>query len=48
MYTSNLTNLILNADSYKVSHWLQYPPQTEYISYYIEARSGELDVLMFG
>lgn len=48
MYTSNLTNLILNADSYKASHWVQYPPKTEYLSYYIEARSGEFDVVMFG
>ena len=48
MYTSNFTNLILNVDSYKASHWLQYPKGTEYISYYIEARRGEFDVLMFG
>ncbi|WP_323373096.1 nicotinamide phosphoribosyltransferase domain-containing protein [Pasteurella multocida] len=31
MYTSNFLNLILNTDSYKASHWLQYPPNTEYI-----------------
>ncbi|HHT7856077.1 nicotinate phosphoribosyltransferase [Pasteurella multocida] len=48
MYTSNFLNLILNTDSYKASHWLQYPPNTEYISYYIEARQGNLDVVMFG
>ena len=48
MYTSNFTNLILNVDSYKASHWLQYPKGTEYISYYIEARRGEFDVVMFG
>lgn len=48
MYTSNLANLLLNVDSYKASHWLQYPPETQYLSYYIEARSGELDVVMFG
>lgn len=42
MYTSNFLNLILNTDSYKASHWLQYPPNTEYISYYIEARGETL------
>ena len=34
----NLTNLILNTDSYKFSHYLQYPPETHAISSYIEAR----------
>lgn len=48
MYTSNFLNLILNTDSYKSSHWLQYPPNTEYISYYIEARERNFDVLAFG
>ncbi|BFU59223.1 MULTISPECIES: nicotinate phosphoribosyltransferase [Rodentibacter] len=48
MYTSNFLNLILNVDSYKASHWLQYPPNTEYVSYYVEARSGEFDVVFFG
>ncbi|WP_424405556.1 nicotinate phosphoribosyltransferase [Pasteurella sp. PK-2025] len=48
MYTSNFANLILNVDSYKVSHWLQYPKDTRYVSYYIEARSGDFDVLVFG
>ncbi|MGC7589582.1 nicotinate phosphoribosyltransferase [Bisgaard Taxon 46] len=48
MYTSNFSNLLLNVDSYKASHWLQYPPNTEYISYYIEARAGNFDVLSFG
>lgn len=48
MYTSNFTNLILNVDSYKASHWLQYPKGTEYISYYIEARRESFDVVMFG
>ncbi|WP_233141959.1 nicotinate phosphoribosyltransferase [Aggregatibacter actinomycetemcomitans] len=48
MYTSNLTNLILNTDSYKASHWLQYPPDSEYVSFYIEARKSEFDVVFFG
>lgn len=43
-------NLILNSDSYKYSHFLQYPPGTTGISAYIEARpGGRLDqVLFFG
>lgn len=48
MYTSNFLNLILNVDSYKASHWQQYPPNTEYVSYYVEARSGNFDVVLFG
>lgn len=48
MYTSSFANLILNADSYKASHWLQYPPNTEYVSFYVEARKSELDVVFFG
>jgi nicotinamide phosphoribosyltransferase len=35
---SNMNNLILNTDSYKASHWLQYPPGTQYVSSYIESR----------
>jgi len=33
-------NLILNSDSYKSSHYLQYPPRAEQVSSYIEARDG--------
>lgn len=38
---SALTSAITNADSYKVSHWFQYPEGTEYVSSYIEARSSK-------
>ena len=27
-------NIILNTDSYKASHFVQYPPNTEYVSSY--------------
>lgn len=33
-----IKNIILDGDSYKFSHWLQYPPHTEYVSSYIESR----------
>ena len=32
MFSQNFDNFILNTDSYKTSHWLQYPPNTEYVS----------------
>ena len=36
-----LDNFILKTDSYKLlSHWMQYPPGTEYISSYFEPRKG--------
>ncbi len=41
------TNLILNTDSYKASHYLQYPPQTSHVSCYIESRGGDYDQLVF-
>jgi len=36
-------NAVLNTDSYKLSHWLQYPPGTEYISSYIESRGTDIE-----
>jgi len=45
----NTENLILNTDSYKLSHYLQYPAGTEMVNSYIESRGGPLpDVLFFG
>jgi nicotinamide phosphoribosyltransferase len=42
-------NLILNTDSYKLTHYLQYPPGTTRISSYIESRGGAFrEVLLFG
>lgn len=35
-----MRNLILNTDSYKVSHFAQYPAGTEFVSSYIESRGG--------
>lgn len=51
MFTSNpiFDNLILNTDSYKASHFVQYPPDSELVSAYIEARGGQFkQVLYFG
>lgn len=40
-------NLILRADSYKFSHYLQYPEGTEGYFGYIESRGGEYDDTVF-
>nr|WP_316651258.1 nicotinate phosphoribosyltransferase [uncultured Gellertiella sp.] len=46
----NLENPILNTDSYKLSHHLQYPPDTRAISAYVEARgpSSWPEIVFFG
>ena len=42
-------NLILLTDSYKISHWRQYPPGTERVYSYFESRGGKWqDVVFFG
>lgn len=41
------TNLLLNADSYKASMFLQYPPKTEAVFSYIESRGGRYDSTVF-
>ena len=44
-------NIILATDSYKFSHWKQYPPGTEYVYSYFESRGCERgwnDVVFFG
>lgn len=44
---SNKVNPILNTDSYKPSHYLQYPPGTEYVFSYIESRGGVYPATVF-
>lgn len=45
-----MTNLILMTDSYKHSHFLQYPPEARAISAYVEARKNDFadEVLFMG
>ena len=43
----HLRNLILNTDSYKASHYLQYPKGTTRVSSYIESRGGKWDRALF-
>ncbi len=40
-------NLILMTDSYKLSHYKQYPEGTEYIMSYFESRGGKFDEVVF-
>jgi nicotinamide phosphoribosyltransferase len=42
-----MTNLILNTDSYKASHWVQYPKGTEQVYAYVESRGGKFDTSVF-
>ncbi|HEY4145830.1 nicotinate phosphoribosyltransferase [Pinirhizobacter sp.] len=42
-----LDNLLLNTDSYKASHWLQYPPGTDATFFYVESRGGTYDRTVF-
>ena len=42
-----MDNLILMTDSYKASHYKQYPPNTTKIYSYIESRGGEFKELVF-
>ena len=40
-------NLILATDSYKASHYLQFPPGIEYAYHYVESRGGTYDRTLF-
>ncbi len=42
-----MKNIILTTDSYKQSHFLQYPPGTETVYSYIESRGGKFDKMVF-
>ena len=42
-----LDNLLFNTDSYKASHWLQYPPGTDATFFYVESRGGHYDRTLF-
>jgi nicotinamide phosphoribosyltransferase len=46
-HTINDYNLLLDTDSYKAGHWLQYPPNTTQVFSYIESRGGKYDETVF-
>lgn len=43
-------NMLLNCDSYKASHFNQYPPGTQFVNSYVEARDRDTErgVVFFG
>ncbi|MEC5406295.1 nicotinate phosphoribosyltransferase [Paraburkholderia sp. MPAMCS5] len=45
--SSFLSNPILNTDSYKASHYLQYPPEASAMFSYIESRGGRYERTVF-
>lgn len=48
-FSSGLNNLLLLTDSYKVTHWVQYPKGTKIIYSYLESRGGKhKQVVNFG
>ena len=46
-HASLASNLILNTDSYKASHWLQYPPGVDATFFYLESRGGVYERTLF-
>jgi len=42
-----MSNLILRTDSYKATHWKQYPKNTETVYSYFESRGGLFDEVVF-
>ncbi len=40
-------NFIKLTDSYKLTHWLQYPPGTTKVVSYLESRGGEFEEMVF-
>jgi nicotinamide phosphoribosyltransferase len=40
-------NPILLTDSYKTTHWVQYPPKTSEVYSYLESRGGTFDEIIF-
>jgi nicotinamide phosphoribosyltransferase len=41
------SNLVLQTDSYKFTHWKQYPPGTQYVYSYLESRGGMFSQTVF-
>lgn len=43
----NTDSIIFDTDSYKYSHWLQYPQGTQTVFSYLESRGGEFPATLF-
>jgi nicotinamide phosphoribosyltransferase len=49
MLKAESRNLVLQTDSYKFTHWKQYPPGTQFVYSYLESRGGMFaQTLFFG
>lgn len=44
---NSVLSMILDTDSYKLSHWVQYPPNTTAMSSYFESRGGRFPKTVF-
>lgn len=42
-----MENVVLQTDSYKLTHWKQYPPGTQHVYSYLESRGGQFDNTVF-
>ena len=47
MLRTESRNLVLETDSYKFTHWKQYPRGTEYVYSYLESRGGMFGQVVF-
>lgn len=47
MLKTTSRNLVLQTDSYKFTHWKQYPPDTEFVYSYLESRGGMFEQTLF-
>lgn len=46
MFLDKIVNLIVTTDSYKFSHWKQFPEGLDFTEYYVESRGGVYDQVM--
>lgn len=47
MQKAQTRNLVLQTDSYKFTHWKQYPPGTQFVYSYLESRGGMFERTLF-
>jgi nicotinamide phosphoribosyltransferase len=47
LQSSFANNLLLRTDSYKASHWMQYPPGAQTVFSYVESRGGPFSHTVF-
>jgi nicotinamide phosphoribosyltransferase len=47
MLKTQIRNLVLQTDSYKFTHWKQYPPGTQFVYSYLESRGGMFEQTLF-